>query len=273
MENARLWKETADELGMSLEDLLTVISYETAGSMDPMQLGPTTKWGRHRGLIQFGEPQAKQYGVDFSSREAALNSQLGKDGAIVKYMRASGYDPEIHGFENMYATINAGNPNKVHASDAHAGGAWGSVRDKVNYQMAGHREKAQGLVAGMNFGPEIKPDGSISRGLTRPDTELIIREDGSIGPKRPETKKIFRGDYHPEYMAKHGIDPPQAGINERANKASSDSSDYEYKQPKIGGKAHAGLHKMLGGDEQAGKRMSGLGQMLMAYGFDMLQGA
>jgi len=138
-----LWQETADALGMSLEDLLTAASYETGGTLNPVQRGPTTKWGQHKGLIQFGEPQAKQYGVDFSSPEAALRSQLGREGAIVKYMRAHGYDPEKHGFENFYATINAGNPNALGASDAHAGGAPGTVRDKVREQMGGHRANAR----------------------------------------------------------------------------------------------------------------------------------
>src|SRR5690606_16799416 len=56
--------ETANALGIDPVDLATTISYETGGTFDPTKSGPTTKWGQHRGLIQFGEPQAQQYGVN-----------------------------------------------------------------------------------------------------------------------------------------------------------------------------------------------------------------
>jgi hypothetical protein len=71
--------QTASALGISPVDLATTISYETGGTFDPTKAGPTTKWGQHRGLIQFGEPQAKQHGVDWSNPVA---SQLGANGAV-----------------------------------------------------------------------------------------------------------------------------------------------------------------------------------------------
>jgi hypothetical protein len=110
-----------------------------------MQLGPTTQWGQHRGLIQFGEPQAQEYGVDFSSPESALASQLGENGAIVRYMRAHGFEPGM-GFMDFYSTINAGGPGRYGASDANNGGAPGTVADKLNNQMAGHRRNALALL-------------------------------------------------------------------------------------------------------------------------------
>ncbi len=139
--------QTAAELGMSPVDLATIISYETAGTFDPMKAGPTTQWGQHRGLIQFGEPQAKQYGVDFSSPEAALASQLGPDGAIVKYYRASGWKPGM-GMMDAYSVVNAGGPGRYNASDANNGGAPGTVADKVTGQMSGHRDKALAMFGG-----------------------------------------------------------------------------------------------------------------------------
>src|SRR5690606_17542475 len=78
---------TANALGMDPVDLATIISYETAGTFDPTKAGPTTQWGQHRGLIQWGEPQARQYGVDWSD---PIGSQLGPDGAIVRYFRNAG---------------------------------------------------------------------------------------------------------------------------------------------------------------------------------------
>lgn len=138
-----LAQETADALQVPLEDVLTVMSYETAGTMDPMKRGPTTKYGQHRGLIQFGEPQAKQHGVDFSSPEAALTSQLGAKGAFVDYMLKHGFEPGRHAGIDIYSTINAGAPGRYGASDAAAGGAPGDVRDKWDNQMHGHRAKAR----------------------------------------------------------------------------------------------------------------------------------
>jgi hypothetical protein len=75
--------QAARALGINPADLATIISYETGGTFDPTQAGPTTQWGQHRGLIQFGEPQAKANGVDWSN---PVGSQLGPDGAIARYL-------------------------------------------------------------------------------------------------------------------------------------------------------------------------------------------
>lgn len=134
--------ETARALGMNPLDLATIISYETGGTFSPTQPGPTTKWGRHRGLIQFGEPQARKYGVDWSD---PLGSQLGPQGAIAKYFRAAGYKPGM-GLLDAYAAVNAGEVGRYDVSDAAAGGAPGTVRDKVENQMGGHRRQAESLL-------------------------------------------------------------------------------------------------------------------------------
>jgi hypothetical protein len=132
----------AQSLGVNPLDLATIISYETAGTFDPAKRGPTTQWGQHRGLIQFGEPQARQHGVDWNN---PLGSQLGPDGAIVSYMRSSGVKPGM-GLLDLYSAVNAGAPGRYNASDANNGGAPGTVRDKVETQMAGHRAKAEALL-------------------------------------------------------------------------------------------------------------------------------
>ncbi len=135
---------TAQSLGMDPVDLATIISYETAGTFDPTKRGPTTQWGQHRGLIQFGEPQAQQYGVNWDD---PMGSQLGPDGAVAKYFRSSGYKPGM-GMLDAYSIVNAGGPGRYNASDANNGGAPGSVADKVNGQMEGHRAKALALLGG-----------------------------------------------------------------------------------------------------------------------------
>lgn len=136
--------QTAQALGIDPVDLATAISYETGGTFDPKQPGPTTKWGQHRGLIQFGEPQAKEFGVDWDNPVA---SQLGPDGAVAKYLRKTGVKPGMK-LLDIYAAINAGGVGKYNASDAHAGGAPGTVRDKVERQMGRHREKALAMFGG-----------------------------------------------------------------------------------------------------------------------------
>lgn len=136
--------ETARSLGMNPADLATIISYETGGTFDPTQAGPTTQWGQHRGLIQFGEPQAREYGVDWND---PLGSQLGANGAVARYFRGNGWEPGMDLLQ-AYSIVNAGGPNRFNRSDANNGGAPGTVLDKVRDQMGGHRDNATRLLGG-----------------------------------------------------------------------------------------------------------------------------
>ncbi|MBD9592681.1 hypothetical protein IB270_07540 [Ensifer sp. ENS05] len=133
---------SASALGIDPVDLATAISYETAGTFDPTKRGPKTQWGQHQGFIQFGEPQAKEHGVDWNN---PVGSQLGENGAVVSYLRKAGVKPGM-GMMDIYSAINAGGVGRYGASDANNGGAPGTVADKVNNQMAGHRQKALALL-------------------------------------------------------------------------------------------------------------------------------
>mgnify|MGYP000339059914 CR=1 FL=1 len=180
-------KETAQALGMTPVDLATLISYETAGTFDPSQRGPTTQHGQHRGLIQFGEPQAARFGVDWNN---PAGSQLGRDGAIVKYMLASGFEPGMS-LLDAYSTINAGAPGRYNASDANNGGAPGSVRDKVNNQMAGHRENAVRLLGEAASQPVAQPSYAPTNALAQ------------IAQPEPQNA-LTQPAYQPTYQ---GLDP------------------------------------------------------------------
>jgi hypothetical protein len=151
-------REAAAALGMPPQWLATYISYETAGTFDPVKKGPTTKWGLHKGLIQFGEPQAMQYGVDWSN---PVGSQLGANGAVVKYFKDRGWKPGMS-FTDGYSIINAGGPGRHSASDEKAGGAPGTVADKVA-GMQPHYEKATAFLgmSGSDMEPENR-NGTIS---------------------------------------------------------------------------------------------------------------
>lgn len=140
--------DASSQLGVSPLDLATAVSYETAGTFDPLKKGPTTQWGQHQGLIQWGKPQAQKYlGGDFS-----LPSQ---SKGMVGYLKDTGVKPGM-GLLDIYSAINAGGVGRYGASDANNGGAPGNVRDKVENQMAGHRKNAMGLL-GADFAQ--MPDG------------------------------------------------------------------------------------------------------------------
>lgn len=160
---AEMIRQTAQSLGISPIDLGTAISYETGGTFDPMKRGPTTQWGQHRGLIQFGEPQARQFGVDWAH---PLESQLGPEGAVAKYLRSTGVKPGM-GLMDVYSAINAGGVGRNGASDANNGGAPGTVADKVNNQMGAHRRNAYSMM-GVPDGPKgqetFTPPGATIQG-------------------------------------------------------------------------------------------------------------
>ena len=78
---------TANALGINPIDLATAISYETGGTFDPLQLGPTTQYGQHQGLIQFGNPQAQQFGVSFETPQQAISTQLGPGAGLYQYLK------------------------------------------------------------------------------------------------------------------------------------------------------------------------------------------
>lgn len=125
--------------GIHPSDLLTAISYETAGTFDPWKKGPTTKWGQHAGLIQWGEPQRQKYGV---TPDMSITDQVKAAG---RYLDDAGVKPGM-GLLDIYSAINAGRVGLYDRSDAAAGGAPGTVADKVASQMFGHRAKANALL-------------------------------------------------------------------------------------------------------------------------------
>lgn len=133
--------ETSSSLGISPVDLATAMSYETGGTFDPWQKGPTTKWGTHRGLIQWGVPQRKRYGV---YKGMPVEEQVR---AVGRYLKDAGVKPGM-GLLEVYSAINAGGVGDKYysRSDAAAGGAPGTVRDKVEKQMGGHRKRATMLL-------------------------------------------------------------------------------------------------------------------------------
>lgn len=172
---------TAQSLGVDPVDLATAISYETAGTFDPKKAGPTTQWGQHRGLIQFGEPQAKKYGVNWDD---PIGSQLGENGAVANYLRDTGVKPGM-GLLDIYSAINAGGVGRYNRSDANNGGAPGNVRDKVEQQMAGHRAKAQAMFGGDQVAQAQPQSGGIDPKLYE------LMSDPSLSPRRQSAMQML----------------------------------------------------------------------------------
>ena len=139
-ELVRAVTETAGQLGIAAKDLLAVMSFETGGKLRPDTMGPTTKWGQHFGLIQFGEPQGAKYGV---SPDSSITQQVVAAG---KYLQDAGVKAG-DGLANIYAAVLAGDARKINASDLKAGGVVGNVTQAVTgSQFAPHIARAEAIL-------------------------------------------------------------------------------------------------------------------------------
>jgi hypothetical protein len=180
--------QSAAALKVDPVDLATLVSYETAGTFDPTKAGPRTQWGQHRGLIQFGEPQAKEHGVDWAN---PVKSQLGPDGAIVKYFQKNGAQPGM-GLLDLYSIVNAGGPGRYNASDAKNGGAPGTVLDKVRDQMAGHRAKAMAIFGTPAAAPAPAQSVSTVQVIPGDDPAKLEADAAAYERSNPEAARQLR---------------------------------------------------------------------------------
>jgi hypothetical protein len=166
---------TAEKIGVRPVDLGTAISYETAGTFDPWKRGPTTKWGEHRGLIQWGEPQRQQYGV---TQDSTPDQQME---AVGQYLVDRGVKPGM-GLKDIYSAINAGSVGRYNASDEQAGGAPGTVADKVA-GMGDHMTKAARFLGVNVEGAPPRPPADITGREPKPEYAPRTEGEGSGGVK------------------------------------------------------------------------------------------
>lgn len=217
-------EQTARELGVSPEDIATAISYETGGTMHPWQKGPTTKWGQHRGLIQWGEPQRRKYGVDANT---SITDQMK---AVTRYLRDRGVRPG-HGLLEIYSAINAGGvgPAFYGRSDAAAGGAPGSVADKVA-GMGAHKgayarlgrsgaqggySPAYGMFSGISAGSMAAAQSNAA--LFGAGIQLIVpgtQTSNTTITMSPKTEVTILGGSDPQATAS-AVSDAQNGVNGR----------------------------------------------------------
>lgn len=164
----------AEEMGVAAKDLLTVISYETAGTLSPS----IANSGGYTGLIQFSPYNQKKYGVDASS---TVTEQVIAAG---RYLEDAGVKAG-DGLLRIYAAINAGSPDKIYASDANNGGAPGTVLDKVNDQMDGHKARAEGLLAA--YGGVVKESEELIK-TNEKNAELAARQQEATDKRIADTQ-------------------------------------------------------------------------------------
>lgn len=141
-------RASSARLGVSPSDVLTAMSYETGGKLDPNLWGG--KGGKYLGLIQFGPEEQAKYGVrPGMPLEEHVN-------AAENFLRDRGVKPGM-GLLDIYSTINAGHPGLYDRSDANNGGAPGTVADKVATQMVGHRARANSMLGDESAPIPISP--------------------------------------------------------------------------------------------------------------------
>lgn len=177
----------AEQMGVSAKDLLTAMSYETGGTFDPWKAGPTTQYGQHRGLIQWGEPQAEKYGVTGTS---SISSQIE---AVGKYLADAGVKAG-DGLLQIYAAINAGNAKNINASDANNGGAPGTVLDKVSGQMDDHKARADGLLGAYGGAVEAATElAKLDKERLETETEYLADYQKRVEQQKFELDLLSKG--------------------------------------------------------------------------------
>lgn len=144
--NAELVREAvraATELGISVQDLLSVIMLESGG--DPTI--PGGAGNRHVGLIQFGPWEQGHYGV---TQQTPIPQQMD---AVIRYMRDRGVKPGMP-IENVYAAVNAGKAHLTNRGDTANGGIVDNIKDfTTGPAMAPYIADAQGLLQA--YAPEV----------------------------------------------------------------------------------------------------------------------
>ena len=115
--------DAAAKIGIKPEELAAIISFETKGTFDPDIVGGEKN--KYRGLIQFGPPERRQFGVyPGQSFEDQMNS-------VVAYFKARGFKPGM-GLLRAYATVLTGNANgNVHIRDVNQTSAFSAVQNQI----------------------------------------------------------------------------------------------------------------------------------------------
>lgn len=92
----------AKQLGLDPYEFGAFLSLEAGPNMDPNIVGG--EGGLHKGLIQFGQNEQRQYGI------SGPQTRAGQMGAVIQYFQDRGFKPGMD-IGRAYATVLGGNPN------------------------------------------------------------------------------------------------------------------------------------------------------------------
>lgn len=229
----------AARIGMAPETMLTIMAYETGGTLDPWQKGPKTQWGTHRGLIQMGGPQRKQYGYS-KDKSIAENVRSAAD-----YFVDRGWRPGMSEVD-AYSIVNAGAPGLSHRTDQYNGGAPGTVADKVaSSSWRSYADQMKGVLA--KYGGD-----DLSQFVNRTENAAILSNLMAGQPGIPSSPGIFDTYQALNDMNVTAAPTPVAKRDNPANPSFSDNSvgplaqrDYGYQTART----VDDLRRALGGPE------------------------
>jgi hypothetical protein len=94
--------------GWDPADIAAIASFETGGTLDPAEPGQGAAAGRI-GLIQAGPEERRKYGLGSGNWDQEIRG-------IERYLKDRGATPGM-GLEDLYATVNGGNPNAGNTPD------------------------------------------------------------------------------------------------------------------------------------------------------------
>ena len=198
----------AKKLGVDPLDYATVISYETAGTFDPWKKGPVTKWGRHRGTIQYGTPQRKKYGV---YKGQSFEDQV--TGSNVRYLRDAGVKPGAD-LLTLYKAIIGGNVNvSSNISDKN-----GTIKSHVRKMVRQHRRNAHKFLKGADLSKFQLPDAPGYDVEPLPDIEYTPAPEQDVKPMSEDAvNKLLYGTQPSELKEPPQVPPPSALVQNLAS--------------------------------------------------------
>jgi murein DD-endopeptidase MepM/ murein hydrolase activator NlpD len=137
-------KQVAQRIGADPIDLLTLMSFETAGTLSPAKRGPHVPGqGRAVGLIQFMPATAKE--LKTSVQELAAMSPVEQLDYVEKYLVKRGF--RGGGLKQLYSTVFAGHPNaRGNISDGYH-----TLDSAVARMNREHRPRAVAMLSGQKL--------------------------------------------------------------------------------------------------------------------------
>lgn len=214
-------RKAASELGVTPAELAALASYESAGTLNPNIAGGDG--GRYVGIFQFGPEEQRRYGV---SRNSSFAQQVD---ALVRFAKDRGYKPGM-GWQKLYTTINAGNPNaSVNAADSN-----GTQLDHYRNIMASHMKKAREFL-GINDdvvpqGERVPQPGDVvaidpgagDTAISEFDTTRDLPTEGELPQPAPELHPVLRDLTGPERLRLMNIADAAVQKNTAQQKAALD---------------------------------------------------